>query len=69
MKVRPTGQVDLEVTVRSRDLRSTIDLDLDLRSYTFFDAYRREDLDGIVIFALARLVVISKKLPGHVPLF
>ena len=39
---------DLEVTLRSRDLRSPLDLD-----YTHFDAYEREDLDdGALSFAL-----------------
>ena len=46
---------DLEATLRSRDLRSPLDLDL-MRSYTYFDAYQREDLDGALSFALAHLV-------------
>ena len=32
--------VDLEVTLRSRDLRSAFDLDLIRSSYTYFDAQR-----------------------------
>ena len=32
--------VDLQVTLRSRDLRSTVDLDLMWSSYTDFDAYQ-----------------------------
>ena len=32
--------VDLEVTLRSRELRSTFDLDLMRYSYTYFDVYR-----------------------------
>ena len=57
--------IDLEVTLRLRDLRSTIDLDLMRSSYTYFDAYRREDLDGAVMFALTRasydrVIVIGK---------
>ena len=32
--------VDLEVTLRSRDLRSTVDLDLMKSSYAYFDAYQ-----------------------------
>ena len=42
---------DLEATLRSRDLRTTSDLDLMRSSYTFSDAYQREDLDGTVSFA------------------
>ena len=46
----------LEVTLRSRDLRSPLDLDL-MRSYcTYFDVYQREDLGGALSFALAHLV-------------
>ena len=52
--------VNLELTLRSRDLRSTVDLDLMRSSYvyvsTYFDARQREDLDGAVIFSLAQLV-------------
>ena len=58
-------RIDLEVTLRSRDLRSTIDLDLIRSSYTHFDVYRREDLNGTVIFAPARLV---QKLLSKYPL-
>ena len=47
---------DLEVTLRSRDLRSTGELDLMRSSYTYSDAYQREELDGAVIFALTRSV-------------
>ena len=47
---------DLEVTLRPRDLRSPLDFDLMWSWYTYFDAYQREDLDGIVSFALAQLV-------------
>ena len=43
---------DLEVTLRSRDLRSPLDLDLMRSPYTYFDAYQREDLDGGLSFAL-----------------
>ena len=37
-------------------LRSTHDLDLMRTSYTYSDAYQREDLDGAVSFALPCLV-------------
>ena len=47
---------DLEVTLRSRDLRSPLDLDLMRSYYTYFDAYQREDLDGALSFALAYFV-------------
>ena len=47
---------DLEVNLRSRDLRSPLDLDLMRSLYTYFDAYEREDLDGALSFALAHLV-------------
>ena len=47
---------DLQVTLRSRDLRSTGDLDLMRSPHAYTDAYQREDLDGIVAFALAWLV-------------
>ena len=47
---------DLEVTLRSRDLRSPLDLDLMRSYYTYFDAYQQEDLDGALSFALAHLV-------------
>ena len=46
---------DLEVTLRSRDLMSTVDLDPRRSPYTYFDAYQRKDLDGIVSVALAWL--------------
>ena len=45
--------LDLEVMLRSRDLRSTVDLDLIRLSYTYCDAYQRKDLDATVIFAPA----------------
>ena len=47
---------DLEVTKKSRDLRSTDDLDLMWSRYTHFNAYQREDLDGALSFALAQLI-------------
>ena len=47
---------DLEVTLRSRDLRSPLDLDFLRSYYTYFDAYKREDLDGALSFALTQLV-------------
>ena len=47
---------DLEVTLRSRDMRSPLDLDLMRSWYTYFDAYQREDLDGALTFALTQLV-------------
>ena len=53
---------DLEVTIRSRDLRSTGDLDLTRSSYTYIDAHQREDLDDSVVFALAQLVPVGTKL-------
>ena len=51
---------------RSRDLRSTDDLDLMRSWYTYFDAYQREDLDGALRFALGQLVqkVLAKKNPS-----
>ena len=52
--------------LRSRDLRSPLDLDLMRSSYTQFDLYQREDLDGAIVFALARLVekdLAKKKTP------
>ena len=48
--------LDLKVTLGSRELRSSLDLDLMRSRYTHFDAYQREDLDGAVSFALAWLV-------------
>ena len=45
----------IEITLSSRDLRSPFDLDLMRSSYTYFDAYQRQDLDGAV-FVLAWLV-------------
>ena len=45
--------LDLEVTLRSHDLRPTVDLDLMRLSYPYVDVYQWEDLDGIVTFALA----------------
>ena len=50
---------DLEVTLRARDLRSTADLDIMRSSYRYSDAYRREDLDGNVIFALYLHILFS----------
>ena len=49
---------DLEVTLRTHGLssRSPLDLDLMRSCYTYFDAYRREDLDGAESFALTHLV-------------
>ena len=52
--------IDLEVTLRSRDLRTTLDLDHMRSSYANFDAYKCEDLHSFVTFVLARLV--EKKL-------
>ena len=45
---------DLKATLRSHDLRSTSDLELTRSSYTHSIAYR-EDINGAVIYALARL--------------
>ena len=45
---------DLEVMLRSRDLRSPLDLDLMRSWYTFSLAHQQEDLDGAVIFALTQ---------------
>ena len=56
---------DLEVTLRSRDLRSPLDLDLMRSYYIYFVAYQREDLDGDLSFALAHLV---QKLLAKTPL-
>ena len=63
--------VDLQVTLRSRDLRSSVDLDLIRSSCTSSNAYQGDALDGTVIFALARDVkVIGKKFRcPQVPLF
>ena len=47
--------LDLEVTLRSRDLRSPLDLDLLRSRYTCFDAYEQEDFDGALSFALTQL--------------
>ena len=49
---------DVEVTLRSPDLRSTRDLELISSSYTHFDACQRENLDGTAIFVLAQLVQV-----------
>ena len=46
---------DLKVTLRSRDLRSPLDLDFIRSWYTYFDAHQRENLDGAVSSALAQL--------------
>ena len=55
--------VDIEVTLRSRDPRSTVDLDLMRSSYAYIYAYQWEDLDGTDIFALVWLVqkLLAKK--------
>ena len=55
--------VDIEATLRSRDLISTVHLDLMISSYVYFDAYQWEDLDGVVISALSCLVqkLLAKK--------
>ena len=61
--------VDLEVTLRFRDLRSTFDLDLMRSTDAYSDSFQREDLDGARwcdgVFALARLVqkLWAKKVP------
>ena len=47
---------DFEVTLRSRDLRSSLDLNLMRSYYTYLDAYQQEDLDGALSFSLAHLV-------------
>ena len=47
---------DLEVTLRSRDLRSPLDLDFMRSYYTYFDAYQGGDLDGALSVALTQLV-------------
>ena len=54
---------DLEVTLRSRDMRSHLDIDLMRQLCIHFDAYQRKDLDGAVSFALAQLV--QKLLAKH----
>ena len=62
---------NLAVTIRSRDLRSTVDHDLMRLSHTCFDAYYWKEVNGIVNFVLARLVqkFLAKKLPcPQVPL-
>ena len=46
---------DLEVTLRSRDLRSTCDLHF-MSSYAPSDVYQREDFDDGINYALASLV-------------
>ena len=54
---------DLEVTLRSCDLRSTCDLDLIRSSYTYPYVYQREDLDDALSFALTYLTqkLLTKK--------
>ena len=49
---------ELEFTLRSRGLKSTVNLDLmrSLYTYEYFDAYQRMDLDRAVICALAWFV-------------
>ena len=44
------------MTLRSRDLRSTFDLDLSRSTYTYFDADRREDHDGAISLFLAGIL-------------
>ena len=44
--------VDLKVTLKSRDLRSTVDLNFMRSSYTCFDEYQREYLESIVLLFL-----------------
>ena len=65
--------IDLEVTLRSRDLRTPLDLNHMRSSYANFDAYKCEDLHSCVTFVLARLVqkkLTKKKLLWPpVPLF
>ena len=53
---RMTNMLTLRSTLSSRDLMSMVGLDLMRSSYTYFDAYQRDNLDGAIIFALARLV-------------
>ena len=55
----------LIVKMYTIELKSPFDLDLMRSSYSYFDTYQREDLDGAIIFALARLV---QKLLGKKPL-
>ena len=55
--------VDLEVTLRSCDMRSPADLDL-VRSYTDFDAHQSENLDGTVMFPLALVQKLLSKNPS-----
>ena len=54
---------ELEVTLRSRDLRSPLQLDLMRSSYACSDAYQQQDLDSVIIFVLTQLVkhIIGKK--------
>ena len=54
---------DLDVTLRSRDLRSRLDLDFMRSCYTYFDAYQREDIDCALSFALTQLAqkLVAKK--------
>ena len=64
--------LDLEVMLRSHDVRSSDDLDRMRSLYTYSDVYQWEELDGAVSVALARLVqkLLSKKLPcSQVPPF
>lgn len=44
------------MTLRSRDLRSTFDLDLSRSTYICFDADRLEDHDGAISLLLAGMV-------------
>ena len=53
--------VDLEVMLKPRDLKSTVDLGLMRSLHTYFDAYQLEDLDDIVIFCLRMVSSIVKK--------
>ena len=57
----------LEVTLRSRYLRSPLDLDPMRSWYTYSDAYQCVDLDGGVSFSLAWLV--HQTLLAKIPLF
>ena len=51
--------LELEVTLSSSELSPLYFgslLGLKRSSYAYFEAYQRQDLDGVVIFALTRLV-------------
>ena len=49
------------LTLRSRNLRSPLDLDLMRSWYTYFDAYQRKDLDCAVSFAQTQFKSYWKK--------